>query len=365
MNNNQTLFTFAVILLFVAAGCRSKKEEKTEVLRPVRYIVAGTSDNKHVRTFSGFARVGKDVTLSFRANGVLVETNVSKGQFVKKGKLLGRLDNVEAQLAYEKAISELNRAESELSTSETNFNRIKYLYEQGAKPLIEYENAKNTFKSAASLYETAQRNRDIQKTQMEYGFIYAPSDGIVLETDGDVNERISAGHNYVVLNISDGRMKVIVNLPESVINKISLKMPVEIMFSAIPGKSFQGEIYEISPDVTEESATYPVNIEIINPTGEIKPGMAANVTFEFSKENTGFADNLILPISTVSKDAGGNFVFLVKADGKKAGIVVKKQVEIGQLTAEGFEIIAGISAGDTVVSAGLQSLLDGQKVGLQ
>lgn len=365
MNKNQTLFAFAVILLYVAVGCSSKKEEKTEVLRPVRYIVAGTGENKHVRTFSGFARVGKDVTLSFRASGVLVEKNVSKGEFVNEGELLGRLDNVEAQLAYEKAISELNRAESELNTSETNFNRIKNLYEQGAKPLIEYENAKNSFKSATSHYETALRNKDIQKTQMEYGFIYAPSDGFVLETDGDVNERISAGHNFVVLNISDGRMKVIVNLPESVINMVSLKMPVEIVFSVIPGKRFPGEIIEISPDVTYESATYPVEIEIINPTAEIKPGMAANVTFDFSKEKTGISDNLILPINTVSKDAGGKYVFLVKAEDKMWGRVEKRQVEIGRLTANGFEIINGISAGDSIVSAGLQSLLDGQKVGLQ
>jgi len=366
MKNNFTRVVFtALILMVLSIGCKEKAVEKAEILRPVKYLVAGTGDARKVRTFSGFARVGNDVTLSFRTAGIIVYKNVAKGQFVKKGKLLGKLDNVEAQLAYEKAISELKRAESEMNTTETNFNRIKYLYEQGAKPLIEYENARNASKIAASQYETTQRNTDIQKTQLEYGFIYAPMDGIVLEATGNVNERVDAGHAFVLLNVSDGRMKVTVNLPESVINLIDLNMAVQIKFSVIPDKVFTGNIIEISPDVSQESATYPVDIAVVDPVNEIKPGMAANVTFDFTSETTNDENRIILPVKTLGEDASGNFVFVVQTADEKTGQVVKKQVKIGQLTTDGFEIISGISSGDKVVTAGLQTLLDGQKVSIQ
>lgn len=366
MNNQYLKIAIAALSLSLITGaCKQQKTEKEEILRPVRYLVAGSSDTRLERTFSGWARVGKDVTLSFRTAGVIIEKNVAKGQFVKKGMLLGRLDNVEAQLAYEKALSELERAKSEMNTSETNFNRVKYLYEQGAKPLIEYENARNLLASASSQYETALRNRDIQKTQMEYGFVYAPMDGVVLKTKGDVNERVSAGHEFVVLSISNGQMKVVVNLPEVVINRTFLKMPVEISFPVIPGRTFKGVVTEISPDISEESATYPVDIAILDPSEEIKPGMAASVTFDFTDENASTGDQIILPVNTVGEDADGNFVFVVLTDDQKTGTVQKKSVKIGTLTPEGFEITSGLSAGDKVVTAGLQTLLDGQKVRLQ
>ena len=363
MNNNRLHITLFTILLAISAGC-GKKEETREMLRPVRYIVAEPGDIRQVRTFSGMARVGSDVTLSFRNSGIIVEKNVTRGQAVTKGQLLGRLDNVEAQLDYEKAVSEVERAASEMFTAQTNFSRIKSLYEQEAKPLVEYESAKNAYNSAKSLYETALRNREIQKSKVNYGYIYSPTNGIVLRTQGDVNERIAAGEEFVVLSASDERMKVAVQLPESVINNISLGMTTEIHFPALPDQTFQGEITEISPGITEESATYPVDIEIIRPSGQIKPGMAARVTFIFKEEADTDENRLIIPLQCVGEDANGNFVYIVTSENEISGRVIKKQIEVGELTSSGFEVLSGISEGDSVVTAGLQTLLDGQKVGL-
>ena len=364
-NNNHPKLAILFVLLLVTIGCREKTEQKQELLRPVRYMLAEIGYGQKVRTFSGFAKVGSDITLSFRTAGIIVENNVSKGQRVTKGQLLGRLDNIEAQLANEKAISEVNRAESEMNTAKTNFDRIKLLYEKGAKPLNEYESAQNNFKSATSQYEMALRNKEIQQTQIEYGYVYAPKNGVILETDGEVNEGVTAGHKFVVLSVSEGRMKVTVNLPESVINQIKLNVKVQITFSAIPGKEFTGEVTEISPSVSEQSATYPVEIEIIDPTTDIKQGMAANVTFNFENERTSQDNVIIVPVKVVGEDEKGNFVFVLNTDDNKVGHVVKQHVELGQLTAEGFEILKGLTAGQKIVTAGLQTLLDGQKVKLQ
>lgn len=366
MKNNYTKIVFSCLtLMLFTFGCKDNTVEKKETLRPVQYIIAGNGEAGNNRNFSGFARVGGDVMLSFRTDGIIVEKNIVKGQAVRKGALLGRLDNVEAQLAYEKGMSELKRAESERNTSETNFNRIKYLYEQGAKPLIEYENARNATKIAYSQYETTLRNTFIQKTQLQYGLIYAPTSGIVLETFGNVNERVAAGHNFVLLNVSGGKMKVTVNLPESVINLIRLNMPVKIKFSVIPDKEFNGHIMEIAPDVSKESATYPVDIAIVDSSNEIKPGMAANVTFDFSKNNAEKKDKIIIPVKTLGEDATGHFVFVLETSNDKTGKVKKKQVQIGELTTDGFQIIRGLSIGDKIITAGLQTLLDGQEVSIQ
>jgi hypothetical protein len=58
-------------------------------------------------------------------------------------------------------------------------------------------------------------------------------------------------------------------------------------------------------------------------------------------------------------------VYIVQTNDQKTGVVTKTKVEIGTLTTEGFEITNGLLGGEKVVTAGLQSLLDGQKVRLQ
>lgn len=352
---------YAVLIL---CCCRGKQDTKEEILRPVKYHVVGTADAQKVRTFSGFAQAGNEIALSFRSSGVISKVNVKKGQKVRKGDLMARLDNVEASLAYEKSVSALSSAESDMNTAKTELDRIKSLYEKNTVSLSDYESAKNGYQNALAQFESAKRNKSIQQTQVNYGYIYAPSDGIIANTEGAVNERVSAGHVFAILNAGD-KMKIEVGLPENVINLARLGMKTGITFTAIGGKSFEGSVIEISPIVVDNAATFPVDVEIVNPTADIRPGMAANVTFNFGNGETVRDNILVVPIKAVGEDGNGNFVFIIDSDDGKTGLVKRQQVEIGQMTTAGFEIKSGLSQGQFIATAGLQTLLNGQKVRLQ
>ena len=160
-------------------------------------------------------------------------------------------------------------------------------------------------------------------------------------------------------------INVIVGLPENVINKTSIGMETGLSFSALENKSFKGNIIEIAPITDASSATYPVKIEILNPTETIKPGMASSVTFNFSSSEEKADNSLVIPVKAVGEDGNGNFVFLIETEDGKTGIVKKQTIEIGELTSSGFKIKSGLKAGDKIATAGLQTLLDGQKVRLQ
>ena len=73
---------------------------------------------------------------------------------------------------------------------------------------------------------------------------------------------------------------------------------------------------------------------------------------------------IIIPINALSEDASGHFVFVVESSDNKIGKVKKKYVKIGQLTTAGFEIMSGLISGEKLVTAGLQTLLDGQEVSI-
>lgn len=158
-------------------------------------------------------------------------------------------------------------------------------------------------------------------------------------------------------------MNIALGIPESVINRLQQNMEVEVTFSALPNAAFLGSVVEISPALDANTSTYPIEVSIINPSSDIKSGMAASVTFNFA-ESVGNRESIIVPSNAVGEDQIGRFVFLIDDSAADNITVNKNYVEIGELTSEGFEITTGLMVGQKIASAGLQTLLDGQKVTL-
>jgi len=363
MNFYKNILPVAMIAMLLS--CKEKEVTKKEVLRPVRYEVVGTAGDQKTRTFSGIAKASDEIELSFRSSGIISVLNIKLGQKVKKGDLLAKLDNVQAELAYEQAVSGLNSARSARNTAKSNLDRIKTLYAKGSNSLSDYEAAKNNFQSSLDQFESAQKNRDIQRSQINYGYIYAAKDGTIASKNADLNENASAGQLIGVLNAGD-KTNIMVGLPENVINKVELKMQPKLNFSSIPGKTFTGEVIEISPIAETNSASYPVKIDITDATAAIKPGMSADVTFEFGGTTTAVVNNtLVIPVKSVGENGDGNFVFVIESDDGVTGVAKKQTVIIGEITVGGFKVVSGLSKGQKIATAGLQTLLDGQKVKLQ
>ncbi|MEM9141365.1 MAG: efflux RND transporter periplasmic adaptor subunit [Bacteroidota bacterium] len=349
-------------LLAILMACSEKKEAKEDFVRPVEFIEVSFGNNGKELTFSGTARTEKIINLSFRSSGILMQLDIRLGQTVKKGQLLGKLDNVEARLNYERSVSSLNSAESQMNTAKLSLDRIRVLYEKGSASLTDFESAKNSYKNAQQSYESAKRSVSIQQEQINYGYLYAPEDGVITSVTAEVDENISPGQTVAVLNAGTD-MEIALGLPESIINEVRLSMPVNVTLSSIANTSFKGTVTELSPAVDNNTATYPARITLNEPTEEVKTGMAANVTFEFD-ENRKKDQALRVPAQAVGEDSSGRFVFLIVDEGDKS-MVKKTPVKIGDLTSQGFAIEHGLKEGQKIATAGLQTLLDGQYVSLQ
>ncbi|MGB5820775.1 MAG: efflux RND transporter periplasmic adaptor subunit [Saonia sp.] len=352
---------FLLMGFFFACGGKEKKEEK--IIRPVSYQEVGFSGNEKVRTFSGTAQTDKIINLSFRSDGILVEFDVKLGQKVKKGQLLAKLDNVQARLNYENSVSSKNSAESEMNTAKLNLNRIRSLYEKGSTSLSDFEAAKNAFRTAQQSYESAVRSVAIQQEQIRYGYLYAPENGVIASVNAEIDENVGPGENIAVLNAGVD-MEISLGIPESVINNVKQDMLVSVSFSSLLDKTCKGRVSEVSPSVDSNTATYPIRVIIIDPTEDIKSGMAANVTFDFGNGDD-TRNVLIVPAKSVGEDSEGNFVYVLESDDGKMGVAKRQSVTVGGLTSEGFEIKDGLTAGQKIATAGLQTLLNGQRVRLQ
>lgn len=354
-------FLLLIVIIIISNGCKEKVVEPPPV-RPVLYKEVGYLGGENSRTFSGTAKTEREINLSFRSSGIITVFNLKIGQQVKKGELLAQLDNVQARLSYESAISAQNSAASQMNTAKLNLERTRVLYEKGSLSLSEYESAKNSYKTGQASFESAQRSVGIEAEQIKFGYLYAPEDGTIAAVDAEIEENVSPGQNIAILNAGT-EMEVSLGLPEGIINRINKDMNVKINFPVLENKQFSGIVTEVSPSVDINTATYPVRVVVLDPTDEIRSGMAANVTFEFGLDSTG-PQQLVVPPISVGEDGNGRFVFLIKEETDKI-TAHKHYIKVGQLSSEGFAIKEGLSLGDKIATAGLQTLLDGQEVKLQ
>lgn len=354
------LSIICVAMLLFSCGEEAKKEEKT--IRPVKFQKVGFLGGENARTFSGTARTDKIIKLSFRSSGIITVLDLKLGQKVRKGELLAKLDNVQARLAYEQSITALNSAASQMNTAKLSLNRTRSLFEKGSASLSDFEAAKNSFKTAEESHKSAKRGVDIQQEQIRYGYIYASEDGTIASVAAEIDENVQAGQTIGVLN-SGGDMEISLGIPESAITGITEGMDVIVSFASLNGEKFAAKVTEVSPAVDSNTATYPVRIVLTSPSSELRSGMAANVTFDFANhkvKNTTIA----VPVHAIGEDSNGQFVFLIEEEGEIVK-VRKQQITIGKLSVEGFEVKSGLTAGQKIATAGLQTLLDGQEVRLQ
>ncbi|MEO0337671.1 MAG: efflux RND transporter periplasmic adaptor subunit [Bacteroidota bacterium] len=353
--NRSYIFIISCFLI----ACSTKVEEAEIFIRPVKYETVGYSNGKQTRSFSGTAQTDKTVQLSFRNNGIITQFDIRLGQRVRRGQLLGKLDNVQARLAYEQALTQLNAAESQMNTAKLSLNRIRSLFEKGSAALSDFEAAKNAFRTAEESFQSAKRGVDIQKEQVRFGFLYAPENGIISNVLAEKDENVGPGQTVAILD-AGREMEIVIGIPEVVINSITQGMTATVDLPAIPGKIFTAKVTEVAPAIDASTATYTARLTVDEPEGEIKGGMAANVNFEWTNGEDA-AQALIVPLNAVGEDSNGRFVFLIEEAGDSA-TVKKHPITIGAVTEDGFEVKTGLSAGQKIATAGLQTLLNGQQV---
>lgn len=355
------LFILLSFLIFTNS-CSKKEEIKKTLIRPVNYEIVKKSNAEEVRTYNGVATASFQIELSFRTNGIITKKNIKVGQKVKKGQLLMKLDNVQSRLSYEQSKVSLNTALSKMNTVKSELERAKALFETGSYSLSKYDAIKNDFNSAKNNYESAKRKLEIDKSQIDYGFIYAPKNGVIASVNSNLNETVSPGQVIAVLNAGD-HVNVTAGLPENIINKINVGMVAHVSFSALNNTRFLANVIEISPSLNDNSSTYPIKLDIPKNPKNVKPGMVADVTFVFQNKNS--SDFITVPINAIGEDGDGNFVFVIDSIENNIGIAKKRIVKIGNLSNEGFSILEGLKENEKIATAGLQTLLDGQKVKLQ
>ena len=345
-------------LLFIACG---EEEVTEEIIRPIRYMEITTGEGGSLRVFTGTAKTGIESKLSFKVAGTIKNINVKVGNVVNKGDVIAELDDTDYKIKVQEAEAGLKETESQELNAKNIYNRAKSLYETNSISKSELDAARAQFESTKASVERMKSSLQYAKLQLSYTRLLAPVRGSIAVSNSEINENVQIGETIAILIVGSD-MEIALGIPENIINRIKTEMIVSITFPSL-NKIFDGVVSEVSPSIDANSSTYPVSIKILSPTNDVKSGMAANVSFIFEEGSSKGA--IVVPIAAVGEDGDGRFVFLVEPDSGNIAIIKKQHIQIGQLTSEGFEVISGLSLNQKVATAGLQSIVDGQKVRLK
>ncbi|MEL7003900.1 MAG: efflux RND transporter periplasmic adaptor subunit [Bacteroidota bacterium] len=349
-------------LLFMAiAACLlscSETAKKAEVIKPVKYEEVAFKGGIEKRSFTGVSQSGSETNLSFRISGLILKLDVNIGDRVRKGKLLAELDKKDIQLSYQQEKASVQSARIQMETSKSNLQRTKELYQSESSSLDDYEDAKSAFANAKSSYETAVKSLDLIGSQFEYAKIVAPITGVVSAVNSEVNEYVQAGSTIVIMDAEDANIEINVGVPELYISKIKNGDAVDV---EINDQTMTGTVTEVGFSASG-AAVFPVIIQLNSVNSELRPGMPSAATFTFGSKDT--EQYLVVPIYAVGEDDKGNFVFVIESAEDSTTVVRKQHIQIGDLTDEGFRLLEGLDQGQKIATAGLQTLLDGQKVKL-
>jgi len=361
---NLNLYLLLVALLISLFGCGGEPPTDQETaIRPVMYAQVTSQGGAIERSFNGTSQSGSETRLSFRANGLITQMKVTVGEKVRKNQLLAKLDQRDMMLNYEKAKASEESARIQLEISSSNLDRIKELYQVESASLSDYEQAKNALANAQNQYQSAQKTKELQSSQLSYGKIVAPTAGIVTQINAEVNEFAQAGSPIIIMNSAKGDIEINVGVPESYIARIQEGGEVMVKFPGIPDlKPLKGVITEVGFS-NAGSASYPVTVKLSETNAEVRPGMPAEVNFRFDAPK-GSSSHLVVDMKAVGEDEAGQFVYQLNLVEEGVFAVSKLHLKIGALTNEGFVVKEGLAEGDLVATAGLRALYEGRKVTL-
>ncbi|MEM7763953.1 MAG: efflux RND transporter periplasmic adaptor subunit [Pseudomonadota bacterium] len=340
-------------------GC-SKPEVADEepLLRPVRATLVTDNPGQRQRALTGIARSAQASRISFRVGGTVVALPVQVGDRVADGELIARLNSSNFDLAVQQSEASLAQALASQRNADASYSRVKELYANNNASRNDLDSARASAESAEAQVRSARKALEIAKLERSYTQLRATGDCTIASLDIELNENVSAGNPVAQVNCGEG-IEVRLGVPESLIGGLNRGMSATTTFSAIVNQRFAGTLTEVGTAGGNSTATFPVVVTLNDPSDTIRPGMAAEVTFEFDSDDAGI---VVIPAAAVVNDERGSFVYLAEPTAGNEARISRRDISVGELRTGGIEVTSGLTNGDRVVTAGVSVIRDGQTV---
>lgn len=338
------LKTYLLVLtaILLLAACGKKKQEE-----PVRFVKTAKAErigDAAEMSYPGRTKAAEEVNVAFRVSGTVQRVLVNEGDYVRKGQVIAQMDPRDYQV-------QLQATQAEYEQVKAEAERVIAVYEEGSTTAAAYDRARYGLQQITQ--KLANHRNQLRDTRL-----VAPCNGYVQDKLHESGETVSAGMPIVRL-ISGGDVEIEINVPVSDYARQENFTSATCSFEVLPGQEFPLKIVRFSKEANA-SQLYTVRLGFKGDYDHqrITPGMSTMVHASYHAPNE---RNLVeIPTSAVLHLNDRIVVFVVN---QQTGRVEERKVELGAIDLDGnIQITSGLKPDETVVTAGVRFLNDGEKV---
>ena len=333
------------------------------------------------------------IYLDATEGGRVEEKFVEDGAIMKKGQPILRLSNTDLELglvtqqtnvynlltqmqisnnaAQQNTVSRLTQltdVENQLKEAERVYSLNKKLYDQKVIGLQEFRQSENNYnyqkqrvmlaqkimsqdsvsttqqvKQARQSYEGSQNALNVMRKKVDDLIVRAPVDGQLTSLDAEIGQSKNKGERLGQIDVLSG-FKVRAEIDEHYISRIYTDLMGEFSFA---GKTYKLKIRKVYTQVT--NGRFQVDMSFVDavPQG-IRRGQTLQIGLALSDE----VEAILLPKGGFYQQTGGNWIFILTADGKKA---YRTDIQLGMQSPDYYQVLQGLKPGDKVITSSYEN----------
>jgi membrane fusion protein (multidrug efflux system) len=338
----KTLVLFSLVL--IGAGCKGKEQNVSQNVNGVDTIAvtivpAAKADFIISKSFAASLEGEEQANVTAKLAERITAIKCKVGESVKAGQVLVTLDK-------SGSTSQYFQTEAALKNAAKDLDRMQALLKDGAI-------SQQVFDGVQTQYTIAKANFEAAKSMIE---LTAPISGIITAVNGRIGD--NANPMLPILTIAKiGSLKAIFNAGEADVAKLAIGKMVQITSDAKPSLLLRGSVMQIAKSADDQSRSFEVKALFANtPDAWLKPGMFCKVTVELENKK----DAIKIPVSALITRGADTYAF-VALNGK----AVEHKVRTGLTDGTFTEITEGLSAGDAVITVGVNEVQNNSPLRVQ
>jgi RND family efflux transporter MFP subunit len=358
--------SFAIALLLGATGC---KKAAAPVAPPVPEVVVTDVVQRNVPVYSDWVGTTEgfvNADIYPKISGYLLKQNYRDGDHVRAGQLLFQIDDREYKAALDQALGDLGQKAADYKKNQQDLARYKPLYDQQVISKQDYDHVNQSTRASAAAVASSQAAVETAKLNEQWTQVNSPIDGIAGIAKTQVGNLVSPTSLLTSISQLDP-IKVEFPISEREYLHFADKInrherdgdskqdpDLEMVLADGSTYKYRGRFYVANRQVNIQTGTINIQGIFPNPDNILRPGLYAKIRSNTDVQKAA----LLVPQAAVLETQGQYQVAVVGADNKVTLRMVTTGKQVGDLRI----IDQGVSAGERVITEGLQKVSDGMEV---